>query len=201
MRHERCLSTFISIVLLFAAQSAHAQSRCAGLFLRSADKESAISAKGSAIQPKSSSQAWQESVVALNKLIKPSMDEARLLKLWPPRCSRVNLCGSMVSRAEQRLICLGSCSKVLWIQFQKAQKKIFVLQFHKLISEGKISGFQKFSSMMKDGKYEIETSTSLVGDKFLYLIADEAESQTLSFERIAIYFKWAQGISGLDSGW
>lgn len=54
-------------------------------------------------------------------------------------------------------------------------KRIFVLQFHKLISEGKISGFQKFSSMMKDGKYEIETSTSLVGDKFLFLIADEAE--------------------------
>lgn len=54
-------------------------------------------------------------------------------------------------------------------------KKIFVLQFHKLISEGKISGFQKFSSMMKDGKYEIETESSLVGDKFLFLIADEAE--------------------------
>ncbi len=57
----------------------------------------------------------------------------------------------------------------------ESNKKIFVLQFHKLISEGKISGFQKFSSMMKDGKYEIETSTSLVGDKFLFLIADEAE--------------------------
>ena len=54
-------------------------------------------------------------------------------------------------------------------------KKIFVLQFHKLISEGKISGFQKFSSMMKSGKYEIETESSLVGDKFLFLIADEAE--------------------------
>ncbi|HVK62762.1 MAG TPA: AAA family ATPase [Bdellovibrionales bacterium] len=54
-------------------------------------------------------------------------------------------------------------------------KKIFVLQFHKLISEGKISGFQKFSSMMKDGKYEIETESSLVGDRFLFLIADEAE--------------------------
>ena len=58
---------------------------------------------------------------------------------------------------------------------RESDKKIFVLQFHKLISEGKISGFQKFSSMMKDGKYEIETSTSLVGDKFLFLIADEAE--------------------------
>lgn len=54
-------------------------------------------------------------------------------------------------------------------------KKVFVLQFHKLVSEGKISGFQKFSSMMKDGKYEIETESSLVGDKFLFLIADEAE--------------------------
>jgi MoxR-like ATPase len=57
----------------------------------------------------------------------------------------------------------------------ESDKRIFVLQFHKLVSEGKIVGFQKFSSMMKDGKYEIETSTSLVGDQFLYLIADEAE--------------------------
>lgn len=54
-------------------------------------------------------------------------------------------------------------------------KKIFVLQFHKLISEGKITGFQKFNAMMKDGKYEIETSSSLVGEQYLYLIADEAE--------------------------
>jgi MoxR-like ATPase len=57
----------------------------------------------------------------------------------------------------------------------ETDKRIFVLQFHKLISEGKIIGFQKFSSMMKEGKYEIETSTSLVGDQFLFLIADEAE--------------------------
>ncbi|MDZ4677899.1 MAG: SUMF1/EgtB/PvdO family nonheme iron enzyme, partial [Oligoflexia bacterium] len=57
----------------------------------------------------------------------------------------------------------------------EADKKVFVLQFHKLISEGKITGFQKFSSMMKDGKYEIETESSLVGDRFLFLIADEAE--------------------------
>ena len=57
----------------------------------------------------------------------------------------------------------------------ETEKKVFVLQFHKLISEGKISGFQKFSSMMKEGKYEIETASSLVGDQFLFLIADEAE--------------------------
>lgn len=57
----------------------------------------------------------------------------------------------------------------------ETEKKIFVLQFHKLISEGKISGFQKFSSMMKEGKYEIETASSLVGERFLFLIADEAE--------------------------
>ena len=55
------------------------------------------------------------------------------------------------------------------------EKRIFVLQFHKLISEGKITGFQKFQSMMKDGKYEIETESSLVGDRYLFLIADEAE--------------------------
>ncbi|GIL17011.1 MAG: hypothetical protein BroJett040_07620 [Oligoflexia bacterium] len=54
-------------------------------------------------------------------------------------------------------------------------KRIFVLQFHKLINEGKITGFQKFKSMMESGRYEVETSTSLVGDKFLFMIADEAE--------------------------
>jgi MoxR-like ATPases len=55
------------------------------------------------------------------------------------------------------------------------QKKIFVIQFHKLISEGKIIGFPKFSKMMKEGKFEVETKSSLVADDVLFMIADEAE--------------------------
>lgn len=55
------------------------------------------------------------------------------------------------------------------------EKRIFVLQFHKLIAEGKITGFPKFNEIMRTGRYEVETSTSLVGDQFLFLIADEAE--------------------------
>jgi MoxR-like ATPase len=54
-------------------------------------------------------------------------------------------------------------------------KRVFLLQFHQLLSEGVITGFPKIQSMIKDGKYEIETSTSLVGDKFLFAIFDEAE--------------------------
>lgn len=54
-------------------------------------------------------------------------------------------------------------------------KRIFILQFHKLIAEGKITGFVKFEALMQKGRYEIETSTSLVGDQYLFLIADEAE--------------------------
>lgn len=57
----------------------------------------------------------------------------------------------------------------------EADKKIFVLQFHKLITEGVITGFPKFTQLMQSGRYEIETATSLVGDRFLFLIADEAE--------------------------
>jgi MoxR-like ATPase len=55
------------------------------------------------------------------------------------------------------------------------EKKIFILQFHKLMSEGIITGFPKIKALLDEGKYEVETSSSLVGDRFLYLIADEAE--------------------------
>jgi MoxR-like ATPase len=57
----------------------------------------------------------------------------------------------------------------------EGEKRIFLIQFHKLVSEGKITGFAKIKSLLEKGKYEIETSQSLVGDRFLFLIADEAE--------------------------
>lgn len=55
------------------------------------------------------------------------------------------------------------------------EKRVFVLQFHKLLNEGVITGFPKIKSLLDKGQYEINTETSLVGDRFLFLIADEAE--------------------------
>jgi MoxR-like ATPase len=57
----------------------------------------------------------------------------------------------------------------------EGEKQIFLLQFHKLLQEGVITGFPKIKSLLENGRYEINASTSLVGDKFLFLIADEAE--------------------------
>lgn len=57
----------------------------------------------------------------------------------------------------------------------EGEKRTFLIQFHKLVSEGKITGFPKIKSLLEKGRYEIETSQSLVGDRYLFLIADEAE--------------------------
>jgi MoxR-like ATPase len=57
-------------------------------------------------------------------------------------------------------------------------KRDFILQFHKLMADGIITGFPVFESQLKKGRYIIETSTSLVGDKYLFLLADEAENAT-----------------------
>ncbi len=56
-----------------------------------------------------------------------------------------------------------------------SEKRIFIIQFHKLITESKITGFSKFEEMMKDGRNEIETESSLINNKYIFLIADEAE--------------------------
>ncbi|MCB0417879.1 MAG: AAA family ATPase [Bdellovibrionales bacterium] len=59
--------------------------------------------------------------------------------------------------------------------FKEAEKRKFLLQFHKLISEGIITGFPVIQKMLDEGKWEIETSTSLVSERFAYAILDEIE--------------------------
>ncbi|MEZ4751141.1 MAG: AAA family ATPase [Bdellovibrionota bacterium] len=59
--------------------------------------------------------------------------------------------------------------------FKEDEKRKFLLQFHKLISEGIITGFPVIQKMLDEGKWEIETSTSLVSDRFAYAILDEIE--------------------------
>lgn len=54
-------------------------------------------------------------------------------------------------------------------------KKIFLQQFHVLLAEGKIIGFPVIEQVLKAGRYQINAKTSMVGDKFLYFIADEVE--------------------------
>lgn len=54
------------------------------------------------------------------------------------------------------------------------EKRTFLIQFHKMLSEKRIIGSLKITSLEK-GLYEIETSDSLVADKNLFLIADEVE--------------------------
>ena len=124
---------------------------------------------------RSNSEAWQESVAALNQIDhavygRHDVIEALTTAMLAREFVWINGEPGGAKTFLSRMIFQSALNSI-----PEGEKKIFVLQFHKLISEGKISGFQKFSSMMKDGKYEIETSTSLVGDKFLYLIADEAE--------------------------
>lgn len=70
------------------------------------------------------------------------------------------------------------CRKLLEAElrsFPEKDKRIFLIQFHKLVAEGVITGFPKIQKMISDGKYEIETSTSLVGDKYVLGFLDELE--------------------------
>lgn len=55
------------------------------------------------------------------------------------------------------------------------QKKIFLLQFHKLLNEGVITGFPQLKKMLESGVYERNIDDSLISDKFIFLIADEVE--------------------------
>ena len=124
---------------------------------------------------RTNAQAWQESVAALHTIDKSvygrdQVIEALATAMLAKEFVWINGEPGGAKTFLSRLMFQSALNSI-----PESDKRIFVLQFHKLISEGKISGFQKFSSMMKDGRYEIETSTSLVGDTFLYLIADEAE--------------------------
>lgn len=57
----------------------------------------------------------------------------------------------------------------------RQDKKIFLLQFHKLLNEGVITGFPMLKKMLDSGEYERNIDDSLISDKFIFLIADEVE--------------------------
>ena len=178
---------YIFAALLISSSNAYAQNKCADIFLNHGSLHQEAPAKelptARTAAPRSdakalsrpNSQAWQESVTALHQIDhavygRSQVIEALTTAMLAKEFVWINGEPGGAKTYLSRLMFQSALNSI-----PESDKKIFVLQFHKLISEGKISGFQKFSSMMKDGKYEIETSTSLVGDKFLYLIADEAE--------------------------
>ncbi len=51
----------------------------------------------------------------------------------------------------------------------------FLLQFHKLLPEGVLIGFPKVEKQLNEGKEEIEVSTSLANQKFVFAILDEVD--------------------------
>ena len=53
--------------------------------------------------------------------------------------------------------------------------KVFMQQMHQMITEGTIVGFPKMQRYLEKGDYEIETSTSLVGEDYLLFLLDELE--------------------------
>lgn len=167
-----------TITLLMAlasySASANATMRCEDFYKSDYYRNKPVLSPAQAT-PKSPQTAWSESITALNQIDqavygRSQVIEALTTAVLAKEFVWINGEPGGAKTYLSRLIFQSVLNSI-----PEKDKKIFVLQFHKLISEGKISGFQKFSSMMKDGKYEIETSSSLVGDKFLFLIADEAE--------------------------
>ncbi|NUM60466.1 MAG: AAA family ATPase [Bdellovibrionaceae bacterium] len=125
--------------------------------------------------PKSPQTAWSESITALNQIDQAVYGRSQVIEALTTAVLAKEFVWINGEPGGAKTYLSRLMFQSVLNSIPEKDKKIFVLQFHKLISEGKISGFQKFSSMMKDGKYEIETASSLVGDKFLFLIADEAE--------------------------
>lgn len=168
-----------SSLLIFQTQAALASNpiiskQCSVIF--SQVKSAALTPAPSSLKAqKNPSEAWSESVSALNQINqkvygRSEVIEALTTAILAKEFVWINGEPGGAKTFLSRLLFQSVLNSI-----PATDKKLFVLQFHKLISEGKISGFQKFSSMMKEGKYEIETESSLVGDKFLFLIADEAE--------------------------
>jgi formylglycine-generating enzyme required for sulfatase activity/MoxR-like ATPase len=165
----------MSIILLMLgghATSATAASRCEDFF---ADKGVKASRTLPPVTSKSPQVSWSESVDALKQIDQSVYGRSQVIETLTTAILAKEFVWINGEPGGAKTFLSRLMFQSVLNSIPEKDKKIFVLQFHKLISEGKISGFQKFSSMMKDGKYEIETSTSLVGDKFLFLIADEAE--------------------------
>jgi len=162
------MGAFIGFSLLFQAQFAFAANKCAEIFGRIGTVQ--VEA------PRSNTQdAWTESVSALRQIEQRVYGRSQVIEALATAILAKEFVWINGEPGGAKTFLSRLMFQSVLNSIPEKDKKVFVLQFHKLISEGKITGFQKFSSMMKDGKYEIETESSLVGDKFLFLIADEAE--------------------------
>lgn len=166
----------ITILMTLATYSISAKAiiRCEDLYKSDHYKTKAVN---SLVQrtPKSPQTTWSESITALNQINQAVYGRSQVIEALTTAILAKEFVWINGEPGGAKTYLSRLMFQSVLNSLPEKDKRIFVLQFHKLISEGKISGFQKFSSMMKDGKYEIETSSSLVGDKFLFLIADEAE--------------------------
>lgn len=172
LRLELTLSRGIIIAsaLIFQAQVASAN------FNRCADPLSGkVTPTASTVAPRTTQAAWTESVQALKQIEQRVYGRGQVIEALATAILAREFVWINGEPGGAKTFLSRLMFQSVLNSIPERDKKIFVLQFHKLIAEGKITGFQKFSAMMKDGKYEIETESSLVGDKFLFLIADEAE--------------------------
>lgn len=164
----------ILMVLVSYLASANATIRCED-FYKSDYLKSKSLLSTTQTAPKSPQIAWSESITALNQIDQAVYGRSQVIETLTTAVLAKEFVWINGEPGGAKTYLSRLMFQSVLNSIPEKDKKIFVLQFHKLISEGKISGFQKFSSMMKDGRYEIETASSLVGDKFLFLIADEAE--------------------------
>lgn len=160
----------IASLVFFQAQVASANfNRCADLL------SGKVISTTATVAPRTTQAAWSESVDALKQIEQRVYGRGQVIEALTTAILAREFVWINGEPGGAKTFLSRLMFQSVLNSIPEKDKKVFVLQFHKLIAEGKITGFQKFSSMMKDGKYEIETESSLVGDKFLFLIADEAE--------------------------
>lgn len=163
-------TSILLLALTAHTSTALAANKCESIFLRSAVAGSTIN-----LNSKSAQTAWAESITALRQINEAVYGRAQVIEALATAILAKEFVWINGEPGAAKTFTSRMVFQAVLNSLPESDKKIFVLQFHKLIAEGKITGFPKFNKMMKEGKYEIETSSSLVGDKFLFLIADEAE--------------------------
>lgn len=164
------ISTLL-ISSLFSFEVASAAPKCSEIFSSQIKSAPTVAQ----VAPRTTNEAWNESADALKQINQAVYGRGQVIEALTTAILAKEFVWINGEPGGAKTFLSRLMFQSVLNSIPEKDKKVFVLQFHKLISEGKISGFQKFSSMMKDGKYEIETESSLVGDKFLFLIADEAE--------------------------
>src|ERR1700692_4079211 len=134
------------VALLLGSPKLFAQNKCEDVLQNKSDSQAratVVKAKPEAVTPRSTGEAWQESVLSLSQINQSVYGRSQVIE---------SLTTAMLAH---EFVWIngepgGAKTFLSRLMFQSAlnaipesDKKIFVLQFHKLISEGKISGFQK----------------------------------------------------------